>query len=167
MFSSIHFCHVCGLGKRLHFSNMYSYTQGITSIHWLCYIVTMMLHTCFTIKSGLELPEDSHPPGSAASWERSDWPGCTQGCAESLHPGKNPNVQIISKLLLHVWFFCHVQQHNHNENPGASKWKTHQYQRKSKRLRTFLLSTNKLLVYYFQEKLRYSGFLLLSYNLYF
>ena len=78
--------------EKIHFSNMYSYMQSITSIHWLCYIVTMMLNTCFTNKSSLELPEDSHPPGSAASWERSDWPGCTQGCAESLHPGKNPNV---------------------------------------------------------------------------
>lgn len=78
--------------EKIHFSNMHSYMQCITSIHWLCHIVTMMLNTCFTIKSGLGLPEDSHPPGSAASWERSDWLGCTQGCAESLHPGKNPNV---------------------------------------------------------------------------
>ena len=82
----------------------------------------VLLHHYYKAKHilhSLNLPEDSHPPESAASWERSDWPGCTQGYAASLHPGKIPQCLIILKLLLvtHIRFFCHAYLHNYKTNP--------------------------------------------------
>lgn len=87
---------------RLHF---YKYSLRIMStIYYFNPLV--LLHHYHKAKHILHslkwpnLPADSHPPESAASWERSDWPGCTQGYAASLHPGKIPQYLIILKLLL-------------------------------------------------------------------